>query len=52
MPDELLADVSVHVLWKWGNSALFDMQVVNLDAGSYLRQTSTKDIETEEKEKK
>ena len=25
VPDESRADVSVHGVWKWGTSALFDM---------------------------
>ena len=45
-------DVSVHGFWKRGTSALFDTQIVNLDTGSYLRQTSSKDLETTKKEKK
>ena len=36
VPDESWADVSVHGFWKWGTTAIFDMQIVNLDAGSYL----------------
>ena len=35
--DESRADVAVHGFWKWGTSALFDMQIINLDARSYLR---------------
>ena len=50
--DESRADVSVHGFWKWGTAALFDMQIVNLYAVSYLRQTSAKALETAEKEKK
>ena len=52
MPDESQADVSSHGFWKWGTSALFDMRIVSLDASSYMRQTSTKDLATAEKEKK
>ena len=29
VPDELLADVSVHGFWKWGTTALSDIQIVN-----------------------
>ena len=50
--DESQADVSIHGFWKWGTSALFCMHIFNLDAGSYLRQTFVKDLETAEKEKK
>ena len=52
MPDESWADVSVYGFYKWGTTALFDMHIFNLDAGSYLRQTSTKALSTAEKEKK
>ena len=51
IPDETRADVSAHGFWKWVTSALFDMQIVNLDAGSYLLQTSAKALATSEKEK-
>ena len=50
MPDESQEDVSVHGLCKWGTSVLFDMLIINLDAGSYMRQTSEKDLETAHKE--
>ena len=52
VPDESRVDVSVHGFWKWGTSTLFDMRIVNLDAASYLRQTSAEDLETAEKQKK
>ena len=52
MTNEAQADVSVHGFWKWGTTALFDMRIVNLDAVSYLRQTSAKSLGTAEKEKK
>ena len=45
-------DVSVHGFWKWGNFAIFDMQISSLDVGSYLRQTSANSMVTAEKEKK
>ena len=45
-------DVSVHGFWKWGTTALFDMRIFNLDAVSYLRQTSAKALETADKKKK
>ena len=50
--DESQAGVNIHGLWKWGISAIFDMQIVNLDTGSYLHQTSAKDLEMADKEKK
>ena len=51
MPDDPRADVSVHGFGKWVTSALFEIGVFNLDAGSYLRQTSEKALETAEMEK-
>ena len=44
VPGESWADVSVHGFWKWGTYAIFNMQIINLDAGSYLRQTSAKSL--------
>ena len=52
MHDESRADVSIHGFWRWGATALFDMRIVNLDAGSYLRQTSAKAPATAEKDKR
>ena len=52
MHDESQEDVSNHGLWKWGTYDLFDMQIINLDAGSYLRQTYEKAPTTAEKGKK
>ena len=52
VPDESQADVYVHEFWKWGTTAIFDMIYINLDTGSYLRQTYAKDLATKEKEKK
>ena len=51
MPDDPRVDVSVHGFGKWVTSALFDIGIFNLDAGSYLRQTSEKALETAETEK-
>ena len=31
VPDGSRSDVSVHGLWKWGTSALFDVRIANLD---------------------
>ena len=45
-------DVSVHGFWKWGTTALFDMQIFTLDAVSYLRQASVKALTAAEKDKK
>ena len=37
---------------KWGTYALFVMIIVNLDSGSYLRQTSENALATAEQDKK
>ena len=50
VPDDPRADVFVHGFGNWVTSALFDMWIFNLDAGSNLRQTSEKALETAEKE--
>ena len=52
VPDESQTHVSVHDFWKWGTFALFDTRIVNLDASSYLCQTSTKASAMAEREKK
>ena len=52
LPDESQLYKSVHGLWKWGTSALFDMQIVNLDTGSYVHQKYAKALSTAENEKK
>ena len=36
---ESRAYISAHGFWKQGTTAMFDIQVFNLDAGSYLRMT-------------
>ena len=45
-------DVSIHGCWKRGATAIFDVIIVNLIAGSYLHQTSAKALVTAEKEEK
>ena len=52
MTDESREDVSIHGFWKWGNSALYDMKIVNLDTVSYLRHMSEKSLAMANKEKK
>ena len=47
---ESRADVSAHDLWKRGTTAMFDIRIVNLDVGSYLRMTPEKDLAKAEKE--
>ena len=52
VPAESRADVSAHGLWKRGTIAMFDIRIVNLDAGSYLRMTPENPLAKAEKEKK
>ena len=52
LPDDSRAYVSVHGLLKGVTTAFFDMQIVNLDSGSYLCRTSAKALKMAEKEKK
>ena len=49
---ESRADVSAHGFWKRGTTAIFDIRIVNLDAGSYLHMMSKKALAKAEKEKK
>ena len=37
LPAELRADVIAHGFWKRGTTAMFNIRIFNLDAGSYLR---------------
>ena len=50
VPDESRADVSVHGFWNWSTTALFDMQIVNLYVGSYMRHTPENPLAMAEKE--
>ena len=52
VPAELRADVSAHRFWKRGTTAVFDIQIVNFDAGSYLCMTPEKAHAMAEKETK
>ena len=45
-----MADVSAHGFWKRGTTAMFDIIIVNLDAGSYLHMTPEKALAKAEKE--
>ena len=49
VPAELRADVSAHGFWKRGTTAMFDIRIVNLGAGSYLRMTPQKALAKAEK---
>ena len=51
VPAESRADVSAHGFWKRGTTAMFDIRIVNLDAGSYLRMTPENALAKSEKEK-
>ena len=37
VPGESRVYVSIYGFWRWGTSAIFDMQIFNLDVGSYLQ---------------
>ena len=52
VPVESRADVNAHGLWKRGNTAMSNIRIVNLDAGSYLHITPEKALVKAEKEKK
>ena len=49
VPAESRSDVSAHSFWKRGTTAMFDIQIVNLDVGSYLRMTPKKALAKAEK---
>ena len=52
VPAESREDVSAHGFWKRGTTTMFDIRIVNLDAGSYLHMTPEKALAKSEKEKK
>ena len=49
VPAESRADVSAHCFWKRGTTVMFNIRIVNLNAGSYLRMTPEKAIAKSEK---
>ena len=49
--EETRAGDGAHGLWRLGTTAIFDICIVNLDAGSYLRMTTEKALEKSEKDK-
>ena len=51
VPAESRTDVSANGFWKGGTTAMFDIKIANLDAGSYLRMTLEKALAKAEKEK-
>ena len=46
------AEVIAHGFWKRGTTTMFDIRIVKIDAGSYLRTTPEKYLAKAEKEKK
>ena len=46
------ADVSAHGFWKRGTTAMFDIRIFNLNAGSYLSMMPEKALANADKEKK
>ena len=52
VPAESRADLSAHGFWKRGTTAMFDIRIVNIDAGSNLHMTPEKALSKAEKEKK
>ena len=49
---ESRTDISTHGFCKQGTTAIFDIRIVNLDAGSYLCMTPEKALAKVEKDKK
>ena len=49
-PEETRANVGAHGFWRQGTTALFDVYIVNLDTGYYLRMVPKKDLVKAEKE--
>ena len=52
VPAESRVDVSAHGFWKRGTTAMFNILIFNLDAGSYLRITPEKMLAKADKENK
>ena len=52
VPAESRSDVSAHGFLKQETTAMFDIRIVNLDVGSYLRRTPEKALAKAEREKK
>ena len=42
VPADSRSDVSAHSFYKRGTTTMFDIRILNLDAGSYLRMTPEK----------
>ena len=52
IPADVRADISAHGFWNRGTTTMFDIRIVNLEAGSYLRMKPEKALPKLEKEKK
>ena len=52
VPVESIPDIIPHSFWKRGTTAMFDIRLVNLEAGSYLRMMPEKALAKAVKEKK
>ena len=52
VPGELWDDLSTQILWKRGNTEMFDIRTINLDAGFYLRMAPEKSLSKVYKYKK
>ena len=52
VPAESRADISANGFWKRGTTSMFNIRIVNLDAGSYLCMNPEKALAKAEKEKK
>ena len=52
VPAESRLEVSAHGFWNQGTTERFDILVVNLITGSYMRMTPENDLAKEEKKKK
>ena len=49
VPAESRAGVSAHRFWKGGTTTMFDVQIINLNSGSYLCMTPEKALAKAEK---
>ena len=52
LPAETRADISAHGFWKWGTTTMFEIRIINLDAGSYLSMNPEKTLAKADKENK
>ena len=52
LPIELRSGISAYGFWKGGNTAMFDIRIVNLHTGSYLLTTPKNALANVEKDKK